>query len=792
MLRKIKKNLVDVLRLLLWVVVRRIFLLFGVGLIPIIETILAAGAYWFQRNKRRIIREELRRSYGRQMNATQLEAIVQVSFRLYVGFHIRDMFLPFLTPETVPRLLPVEGLHHLEKALEHGQGAVILNPHFGPYLLIMPALGHRGYPIHQIALHADTPEGRTPLDQKVYDIKFQNIQGKMPATFINLAQRSKVREALSALRRNQIVLLPSTGREGLGWADVHLMNRSATLNTGMVKLAQTAGAVLIPAFVIQENPFARVVIEKPIETAGRPIPDILQEYADVLDGYIRNRPEHFCMYLYEMFVHRHWDDHPFFPEKPAEIPKNAVVVGGGIAGLTVGGVLQKEGSRTTIVEKTPSIGGLSRSLTWNGITFDHGPHFLFRENYPDAVAYISQLLGSRLRELDFRIGVSFGRHVYPWPPHIGKMLFRLPFQVALHHLLHPVFRDRPADPSYQSGIQSRHGKYLYELFFGPYIQKKVGIPGSRLHMEWWLKPPRDFSRADWPNDERRIRPKIGRFAEIGMLIRKIFLPGRSRVLVSPDGVQAIPEAMAAHFQKTGGTVRTNTSLTGIVLSRDRVTHVVTESGETLPCDALIWTAPLYELARLLQVPEPDLTYVSIVLAFMWLRGKAHRNNYLYIYYGDSDILFNRAYFPAAVSTDFVPPGTDGVCLEITPGSDFDPADEARLRKRLLQDMEKAGICLASDVIDILLVDIPDAYPLYTLEYSQVLKDFMGRVGRIPNLHVCGRTGGFYNALTDSTVKSALDTAVKVLGHPRSYSMAGGSSKAPGTYNRGNTPRGSAE
>ncbi|MBN2570377.1 MAG: FAD-dependent oxidoreductase [Deltaproteobacteria bacterium] len=759
MFKEMKKNIIDLMRFLLWTVIRNFLLFFGPDLISTIESFFAKVAYKVQRGKRHVVREELIKSYGSALDKEQIEQIVKNSFRLYVGFHVRDMYLSKITPKTVESYLPVEGIQYLDESLKKGKGAVIVNPHFGPYLLIMPALGHRGYKVNQIALHADTPEGRTWLDQKVYDIKFANIQGRMPAKFINLAKRANVREAMRVLQKNEIVLLPSTGREGLGWVDVKFMNRTATLNTGAIKMAQSTGASLLPVFLVEEKPFARVIIEKPIVTEDRPIEEILQEYADLMSSYIERRPEHFCMYLHEMFIHRHWDDHPFFPEPRVKNAIDIVIAGGGIAGLTIGGVLSEKGDRCTIIEKSSETGGLSRSLKWGGITFDLGPHFLFMENYPDAVGHVRKTLDNKVKELDFKIGIYFRGYYYPWPPKMLKMLFRFPLSVTLHHLLAPFRRKQLMDESYRCGLSSRHGQYLYDDFFEPYIFKKVSVPGSELHIEWWLKPPRDFSRPDWRSDTMIMNSKTGRFAEIGMLVRKAFMPGQSRVLYPTEGIHAIPDSMRKKYK---GVIKTNTKITSLEIIGGHVTAAITDTGEKLPCARLVWTAPITDLASLLNYPQSDLKYIPLMLAFVNIKEKANRGDYLYVYYGDQDVLFNRAYFPASISEDFVPADKDGICLEMNPCIDPVFKDTEKLKRRLLKDIEKVGICSAGDVDEIKLVRMENAYPLYSLDYIEQLNALLDHVRKIKNIYICGRTGAFYNALTDSTVKSAIDTASAIL------------------------------
>ena len=49
---------------------------------------------------------------------------------------------------------------------------------------------------------------------------------------------------------------------------------------------------------------------------------------------------------------------------------DAIIVGGGIAGLTAGAYLSKDGYKVAIIEKQENVGGLVNSFPFKGLTFD--------------------------------------------------------------------------------------------------------------------------------------------------------------------------------------------------------------------------------------------------------------------------------------------------------------------------------------------------------------------------------------------------------------------------------------
>lgn len=321
MLYKMKRTIIDILRFFFWGFLRNILLYIGPNKMFLIEMPISALTFIFQRGRRHIITRELMKIYGKLWNEKRIKMAVKESFRSYVGFHVKNLYLSYLNSATIERYIPVEGLQYLDRAIKQGKGVIILNPHFGPYLLMMPALGYRGYIVNQLALHGDPPGGRSNLQQKIHEIKFRNVQGKMPATFIDASHKSNIRRAVEALNRNEIVLIPSTGREGSKWIKVTLVNRTSLLNTGPIKMAKITGAALIPAFTLSGNPFATVILEKPLIIEDRKVEEVIQEYADILSHYINRYPSHFSNYLYEMEINSQWDDHPFFVDQKNSVER---------------------------------------------------------------------------------------------------------------------------------------------------------------------------------------------------------------------------------------------------------------------------------------------------------------------------------------------------------------------------------------------------------------------------------------------------------------------------------------
>ncbi|MEO5358856.1 MAG: hypothetical protein H7843_00245 [Nitrospirota bacterium] len=251
------------------------------------------------------------------------------SFQNQLNSWIKQCYLRKMNDKTIDDYIPAEGLSHLDRALSLGKGAILLNPHFGPYMMIMPALGHRGYKVSQLAIQAESPRvaraGFTMLANKA---RYEAVEKSMPIRFINAGTETfdnfglrnmAIRDVLNALRQNELVLYPPTGRGGRKWHTAPFLGRTANFNLVPYRIALKEGVPLIPVFLIDltENinsrNAARVVIEPAIEVSDGDTPEgLLLKYLTTLTAYIEKYPEHFAFFQFDMKLKSEWDDHPFF------------------------------------------------------------------------------------------------------------------------------------------------------------------------------------------------------------------------------------------------------------------------------------------------------------------------------------------------------------------------------------------------------------------------------------------------------------------------------------------------
>src|SRR5438046_510836 len=160
-----------------------------------------------------------------------------------------------------------------------------------------------------------------------------------------------------------------------------------------------------------------------------------------------------------------------------------VIVGAGVAGLTLAYLLLKAGRRVAVIERNDHTGGLARSFQYDGFTYDIGPK-RFHTDDPEVTAFIHEILGSHRITITRSSKVHLFNRYFDWPLR-PSALAKLPPLVMLRVGL-DLLRKREArdDRSFSDYTKARYGETLYALFFKPYTEKFLRIPCETVHVDW--------------------------------------------------------------------------------------------------------------------------------------------------------------------------------------------------------------------------------------------------------------------------------------------------------------------
>lgn len=299
---------IDAQRWVYWYPWRR--LMQSVGHPIRIKMARALGAFYYlsSANWRSLTQQELRLCFqSRPFSNSPAVVSLKAAQHYYLG-KLEVFTYPLLNPQEMQKFFPLQGQEHLNAALSHGRGVMILLSHLGANQMIMPALGFRGYEINQVsrAAQAENDEYQglylSSLFRKIIQLQ-RSYEESLPARHIDVA--SGLRRVFRKLKANEIVAVAVDGRYGTEWVPHTFLGRPATFSPGPWLIAHRIKALLVPIFVLRPESGVRyqVIIEPPLTLPYEAEEQIflqrgLDAYIYLLESYFYQYPWQYTPFLY--------------------------------------------------------------------------------------------------------------------------------------------------------------------------------------------------------------------------------------------------------------------------------------------------------------------------------------------------------------------------------------------------------------------------------------------------------------------------------------------------------------
>ena len=415
--------------------------------------------------------------------------------------------------------------------------------------------------------------------------------------------------------------------------------------------------------------------------------------------------------------------------------KKVIILGAGLAGLSAAWHLQRRNVDCLVFEKEPEVGGLCRSKTKNGFTFDYDGHLLhFKHHY--ALELVKDLLKDNLAEHKRSAWIySYGRFT------------RYPFQANLYGLPPEIVKECLSGFAQlkNNGYAERNGNFLHwiQAAFGKGIARYFMVPYNK---KFWTVSPKELT-CDWLDGIIPV-PTLNQIIEGTIEESKRQFGYNARFWYpKKGGINQLPQALAGQIKN----VYTNRSVEEIDLSRK---EIKLSSGEKEKFDYLVSTIPLPEFPDLIEgLPShissefKNLRWNSI---FNLNIGAEMENDtgWHWIYFPQREPCFFRVGFPRNFSTDLVPTGKKSLYVEVS-YSRRRPINKKEITEDILRDLKK--IRILSDGETVCEQDINDiryGYPIYDCNYRSARQKIINFL-LMHNIVSCGRYGGWrYMSMED--------------------------------------------
>ena len=428
------------------------------------------------------------------------------------------------------------------------------------------------------------------------------------------------------------------------------------------------------------------------------------------------------------------------------------ILGGGVTGLALGYFLQKKGIGFEVLEKDSVAGGLCRSFSEQGFTFDtHGPHIIFSKD-KEILDFVLDLLGENKVKNKRNAKVLFkGRFVkYPFENGLSDLPLEDNFE-CLNEFVKTFSAEKREPKNFEEWMYLTFGKGITEKYLLPYNKKIWNFPPSKM-ATFWVYP-----RIPKPPAEDIIKASLGIETE-GYTHQLFFYYPRN------GGFQAITDALE---EKIRGKVTKNFEVKSVEKRKGKC--VVSNGVQEKEFDKIVSTLPIYGLQKAIpEIPEKiskaisALKYNSLVTIFIGMKkGKVTDKHWLYI--PDSAFKGHRVIFPKNYSPMTAPEGLFSVGAEITfnEGDEVSKAPDKKLVEHVVEYLDKQQLIDKSDVIYSKAFRTKFAYVVYDLDYEKNIAAIRGYFEKELGIPLCGRFAEFQYINSDACIRHAKDLSERI-------------------------------
>jgi len=434
---------------------------------------------------------------------------------------------------------------------------------------------------------------------------------------------------------------------------------------------------------------------------------------------------------------------------PPHKAETIYVLGAGPAGLASAYNLTKQGYSVVVVEREAKVGGLAKSIEYQGFILDYGPHRFFTKIAPvlqlwDEVLGTDQVLVNRLTR------IFYGGRYFSYPLKDFETLLVLgpleSFKIIASYSKSQLFPNR-YPRNFAEWVTGKFGKRLFEIFFEGYTEKLWGIPCTEISTDWASQRIKGLSLL------KAIRNALlGNDGKVKTLIDEFQFPKL--------GSGQLYENIHKYLQRHNQTVLLNTEVVQIHHDKFQVKQITlkdcqTGTEKTVTCDGVISSIPINLLVQLLNKPAPEqvissaksLRFRNTILVYLIVEcGNLFPDNWLYI--NDPDVMLGRVTNFANWSKEMLPNEYQTpLCCEYWCNIDDSMwhRSEAELLAQAESELKKIGLLHNEQVSGGFIVRLPRTYPIYAGNYKQALASIQSYMQQFSNLQLVGRYGAFkYN------------------------------------------------
>ena len=458
--------------------------------------------------------------------------------------------------------------------------------------------------------------------------------------------------------------------------------------------------------------------------------------------------------------------------------KTVAIIGAGPAGLSAAYqfLLQSNKYQVTIYEKDTTVGGLSKTLEFDGGRVDIGGHRFFTNN-KDILNLWKTILplnkqGMLIRERKSHI--LWNKKLISYPLQLNtQTLYNLGLFTSIKVLLsyfHTKFQNQTCN-TLEDFYKKRFGKELYSLFFKDYTHKLWGIPAKNLSSDWGSQRIQKISLGQLLYSLLPLAKNT--LSQERSLITQFYYPAL--------GAGQLWDNFETQILKLGGIIEKNCCVDRLIVNDSYITSIEYTQGTKRfkkKFDIVLSSMPLNELITAIDTAPTSvkkignrLRYRDMIIVALELSPACMGSLFqlakkdCWIYTQDKSISFGRIqilnnWSPYAVNT------SGNIVLELeffcNKNDSLWNSDDFSLILYSIETLKQCSLCNKTATAKSYLVKrIEKAYPIYTDGYYQlnVIKKYLNTIN---NLYCIGRNGQHRYNNMDHSIESGIVAAQNVI------------------------------
>jgi len=459
------------------------------------------------------------------------------------------------------------------------------------------------------------------------------------------------------------------------------------------------------------------------------------------------------------------------------------VIGAGPAGLTAAYLLTKADVPTTVIEADPTyVGGISRTVNYNGFLFDIGGHRFFSKS-KEVVDLWHEILPDDFIDRPRLSRIYYDGKHYSYPLKAFEALGNLGVLESTMCVMSYAYKKAfpNANPeNFREWVSNQFGDRLFSIFFKTYTEKVWGMSCDEISADWAAQRIKGLDL--WSAMANALRRSINMTPGaqesdnvIKTLIESFQYPRR--------GPGMMWEAAAEKVMAQGGKIHMGHTLKSLRWNAPAglwtITAQTSEGERVFTARHVISSAPIRELMSAIEPPPASapaaekLRYRDFVtVALIVDKPDLFPDNWIYIH--EPSVKVGRIQNFRSWSPEMVPDeklsclGLEYFCFE---GDGLWTSTDAELIALAKKELAVIGLATEDEVKDGCVVRQKKAYPVYDDEYKMHVDAIREDIAaHYPTLHLVGRNGMHKYNNQDHAMMTAMLTVKNILAGETIYDV----------------------